>query len=85
MFSHRNGRAYSAKFVGLDYRFLGSHNVYKQALYQCVLRARLGCTEVKLGLTATIEKKKLGATVVPQRGFVKMEDHFAVDQMRWAS
>ena len=86
MFSHRNGPAYSAKFVGLDYRFLGSHNVYKQALYQCVLRARsLGCTEVKLGLTATIEKKKLGATVMPQRGFVKMEDHFALDQMRWAS
>ena len=58
----------------------------RQALYQCVLRARsLGCTEVKLGLTATIEKKKLGAMVMPQRGFVKMEDHFAVDQMRWAS
>ena len=86
MFSHRNGPAYSAKFVGLDYRFLGSHNVYKQALYQCVLRARsLGCTEVKLGLTATIEKKKLGAEVLSQRGFVKMEDHFALDQMRWAS
>ena len=86
MFSHRNGPAYSAKFVGLDYRFLGSHNVYKQALYQCVLRARsLGCTEVKLGLTATIEKKKLGAEVLSQHGFVKMEDHFAVDQMRWAS
>jgi len=86
MFSHRNGAVYSAKFVGLDYRFLGSHNVYKQALYQCVLRARvLGCSDVKLGLTATIEKKKLGAVVVPQRGFVKMEDHFTMDQMRWAS
>lgn len=86
MFSHRNGAVYSAKFVGLDYGFNGSHNVYKQALYQCVLRAReLGCSEVKLGLTATIEKKKLGASVIPQRGFVKMDDHFTIDQMRWAS
>lgn len=86
MFSHRNGPRYAAKFVGMDYRYLGSHKIYKQVLYQTVMRAAtLGCSEIQLGLTATLEKKKLGAQVRAQYGFVRMEDHFALDALQWAS
>jgi len=86
MFSHRNGPRYAAKFVGLDYRYLDSHKVYKQVLYRTVMRAsELGCTEIQLGLTATLEKKKLGASVFPQAGFVRMENHFMMDALQWAS
>ena len=86
MFSHRNGPRYAAKFVGLDYRYLDSHKVYKQVLYRTVMRAaELGCTEIQLGLTATLEKKKLGASVLPQVGYVRMESHFMMDALQWAS
>src|SRR5690606_37943200 len=40
MFSHFQGDVYTASFVGLDYRYLESHKVYKQILYRTVVRAR---------------------------------------------
>lgn len=81
MFSHyRPGGVYSAGFVGLDYRLLETHKVYKQILYRTVERAAaLGCRRLELGFTAGLEKRKVGAVAVPSFGYALIRDSFNLD------
>ncbi len=76
-FSYVHDGNYNFLIVGMDYDYLHSHNVYKQILWQTVLRARqLNCKHINLGLTASQNKRKFGAAVVPQLAFVQAEDTF---------
>lgn len=80
MFSYFPGEVYTASFVGLDYRFLESHKVYKQILYRTVVRAReLGASYLQLGFTAGLEKRKVGALKRPTYGFAMILDHYNLD------
>ncbi len=75
LFSYINGSVYNALAVGLDYRYVKSHNTYKQVLYQSVKRAsQLSCTKLDLAYTAEMVKKKIGAKVENQYAFVQMDD-----------
>lgn len=79
MFSHFEGRTYHAMFVGLDYAFVDSHNVYKQVLYQTTMRARaLDATRLDLAFTAKLAKRKIGAHPQPTFAYVQIMDHFNV-------
>ena len=77
MFSHFEGGAYHAMFVGLDYDFVSSHNIYKQILYQTAMRAHaLAATRLDLAFTARLAKRKIGAQAQPTYAFVRLSDHF---------
>lgn len=83
LFSYNDGHSYAAKFIGLDYNFVRSHNIYKQSLYLALLRAKeLGLSPLKLGLTASLEKKKLGATVVQPMGYLQADTFYHIDEIQ---
>ncbi len=78
MFSFLNHGVYNALLVGLDYEHLWQHNIYKQILFQSVLRAKeLNCNSVDLAYTAELEKKKVGASVQPAYAYVMALEHYS--------
>ena len=78
LFSYRNGAVYNALLVGLDYDKVYSDNCYKQMLYQSVLRAKaLGCQKLDLAYTAEMEKKKVGATICCEYGYIQAREHLS--------
>ena len=61
-----------------------SHNkdfrVYRQTLYQLVLRARtLGALKVSLGFAAAVEKKKVGAIQIQAYAYIHSKDTFNME------
>src|SRR5690606_13385988 len=75
-----SANGYTVLIIGMDYDYLESHKVYKQALYQVVQRAKgVGANKVFLGFSAAIEKKKLGATIIPKIAFVQPNDNYNLE------
>ena len=76
MFSHFEGHAYNAMFVGLDHDHIQSHNVYKQILYRTVVRARArGAQRLDLAFTAKLAKRKVGARPQPAYAYIQLMEH----------
>lgn len=76
-FCHQLNKNYYPMLVGLDYEVNASHKVYKQMLYQVVMRAiKLNCERVFFGLSADTEKKKLGAQQCSRIGFISILDNY---------
>jgi hypothetical protein len=49
--------------IGLDYRYVESHGLYRQCLWQALTRAHArGAKRVCFGVGAPVEKERLGAT-----------------------
>ncbi|MFT3775190.1 MAG: aminotransferase class I/II-fold pyridoxal phosphate-dependent enzyme [Minicystis sp.] len=74
---HKHGDHYGAFLCGVDYAHVHTHGAYRQLLYQTVRRARdLGMKTVHLGMTADMEKLRIGTT--PQRTcvYVQARDHW---------
>lgn len=62
VFCHTGSEAYIPMIIGIDYTFNKEFNIYRQALFQAVLRAKqLGKKRILLGFSAGTEKQKLGA------------------------
>ncbi|MEQ9301888.1 MAG: bifunctional aminotransferase class I/II-fold pyridoxal phosphate-dependent enzyme/GNAT family N-acetyltransferase [Cyclobacteriaceae bacterium] len=82
-FCHKNCiGAYSGMFVGLDYNYVYKYGAYRQGLYQTVKRAKaLSAPRVNLGVSATIEKKKMGAKVYPRVAYVNAKDNFIMEMI----
>jgi hypothetical protein len=71
-------RHYAPMIVGLDYEFVRSHHAYRQALRQCLLRARaLGSRMVLLGMGAGLEKRRFGAHAQSRVAFAQASDHYS--------
>jgi hypothetical protein len=71
-------RHYAPMIVGLDYRFVRSHGAYRQALRQCLLRARaLGSRMILLGMGAALEKRRFGAHAQQRVAFAQASDHYS--------
>ena len=81
MFSYKNsGQTYVPAFIGMDYTHVKDFNVYRQLLYQTILRAKqLRVEKIDFGLTAAFEKRKLGATVIPKVCYVQAKDNFSLE------
>ena len=72
---YRSGDAYIPMIIGLDYTFNKAYNIYRQALYQIVLRAmRLRKKKILLGFGAATEKKKLGAKPTVVHAYIHSKD-----------
>ncbi len=68
--------------IGLDYSYNKEYKVYRQALYQLVMRAKmLGKKKVHLGFSATVEKKKLGAAIFPTYAFMQIRDSYNAEAL----
>lgn len=83
MFCYKNyNTTYVPEFVGMDYGYAKDFNVYRQLLYQTILRAKkLNFAQIDFGLTASFEKKKLGASVAPKVCYIQAKDNFSLELM----
>jgi len=71
---------YSSLIMGLNYDYVESMNLYKQAIYQLVKRGNaLNKEKVFLGYSADYEKQKYGANTIPVYGFIKLDDMFNME------
>ena len=69
---------YNFLLSGIDYNYLGQ-NIYPQILWQIVRRAKqLNLKSVNLGLTASQNKRKIGASCINQVSFVQIQDKFGM-------
>jgi predicted N-acyltransferase len=82
-FNYRNeAGVYTFLLIGMDYRFLEKYNIYRQTIYRTLQRANtLGYKTLRLGISATIEKKKFGAEVQPKIAYVQIKDNFNMEQI----
>ncbi|MFD2834743.1 GNAT family N-acetyltransferase [Gramella sp. AN32] len=85
MFCYKNSNnIYTPAVVGMDYEFSREYNVYRQLLYQTILRAReVGSTRIDFGLTAGFEKRKVGARVLQKCAYLQTRDNFALEALDW--
>jgi 7-keto-8-aminopelargonate synthetase-like enzyme len=77
VFCHKTRDTYMPVIMGLDYRYQREYKIYRQMLFQLVLRGKvLGCKQVNLGFSATTEKKKVSALPVPTFGYMQVKDSY---------
>jgi 7-keto-8-aminopelargonate synthetase-like enzyme len=83
MFCYKNsGKTYCPAFIGMDYEYLGKYQVYRQALYQTLKRAnQIQFSKIDFGFSATFEKKKIGARIIPKVGYVQAKDNFNLEMI----
>ena len=79
-FSYKTNKLYAPMIIGIDYNYLISHSIYRQALYQLIYRANsLGIQNVNLGFAADIEKKKFGCETLKLYAYTQIQDHFNME------
>jgi 7-keto-8-aminopelargonate synthetase-like enzyme len=77
VFCHKTTDIYTPAIMGLDYCYQKEYKVYRQMLFQLVLRGKaLGCKHINLGFSATTEKKKLSALPIPTFGYMQAKDSY---------
>lgn len=84
MFSYKNSRnVYVPELIGMDYAAGEGFNLYRQLLYQTIKRAReLQIERIDFGISATFEKKKLGASIIQKVAYVQARDNYAMELMQ---
>jgi 7-keto-8-aminopelargonate synthetase-like enzyme len=71
---------YCPLFMGLNYEYLNSHHIYKQAVYQCVKRGNdLKKAKIFLGFSADFEKQKYLADSIKKIAFIKFDDNYNIE------
>lgn len=82
-FCHKNCQnVYSGMFVGMDYEYVYKYGVYRQGLYQTVKRAQQsGASKVNLGISASLEKKKVGSKLYPRVAYLNTKDNFIMEMI----
>jgi hypothetical protein len=82
-FCHKNAnKIYSPMLIGMDYTYLMEYGVYRQTLYQVIKRANaLRCEKINFGISAAIEKQRVGAKVHPRVGYYQAKDNYAMAMM----
>lgn len=73
---------YTPLALGLDYRYVYSHGLYRTMLWQGARRARAhGAGRLYLGVGAPLEKRRVGAHVVPQVAYMQAISHDNMDEL----
>lgn len=83
MLCYKNAsHTYVPAFVGIDYGYLTKFHTYRQLLYQTIKRAiDLKSKHIDLGMTASFEKRKLGATITEKFAYIQMADNYTLELM----
>ena len=80
VFCYKTKNTYTPLLIGLDYSYKFSHKNYKQAVYQIAKRASyLGVRKVFYGITASVEKRRIGARAIPKSVFVQLQDSYNME------
>lgn len=81
MFCYKNNnKTYVPSLVGMDYDYLDSYQTYRQLLYQTIKRAiQINFRHVDLGMTASFEKRKLGASVEEKFAYIQTSDNYTLE------
>lgn len=82
MFCYKNNGSltYVPSLVGIDYDHLDKYQTYRQLLYQTIKRAiDLNFKHIDFGLTASFEKRKLGAIVEEKHAYVQTSDNYTLE------
>lgn len=81
MFCYNNGcQVYVPAFVGMDYDILEEFSTYRQLLYRTIERAIvLKIPKIDFGMTASFEKRKLGAEVHEKYAYLHTRDNFILE------
>lgn len=80
VFNYKAGPIYAPIVIGIDYTHNKAFRIYRQALYQLVLRAQeLNVQKVCLGFAATVEKKKVGAAQIQAYAYIHSRDTFNME------
>ncbi|WP_224241951.1 bifunctional aminotransferase class I/II-fold pyridoxal phosphate-dependent enzyme/GNAT family N-acetyltransferase [Hyalangium gracile] len=76
--AHKQDGHYGGFLCGVDYQYVYSHGAYRQLLYQAVRRAmELRMNTVHLGMTADMEKFRLGSVAQRTCVYLQARDHFS--------
>lgn len=79
-FTCRTAESYCGVLLGMDYRYSQKYKVYKQILFEAIMRARaLNKKRIYLGLTSAQEKRKYGARINPRVGYLQTQDNFKLE------
>lgn len=82
IFCCKTSDAYIPLIIGIDYTFNREFGIYRQALYQLVLRAsQLERKKIFLGFSATIEKKKVGAKPIKTFAYMHTIDSYNMEAL----
>lgn len=73
---------YVPLLIGMDYDYVVDYKVYKQMLYQLVQHAKKSeFNEMHLGFSASFEKKKIGADVIPTTAYIQTKDNYSIEKI----
>lgn len=79
---YKTKTTYIPLYAGLDYKYLKSHQNYRQLTYQAVKRAiELKKESVIFGYSASIEKRKFGAETIEQVAYFQTVDTYKFDKL----
>ena len=83
MFCYKNlNHTYVPNYIGMDYKYSEKYQIYRQLLFQTIKRAhKLKFKKIDFGMTASFEKKKIGATVIPKFSYVQARDNFSLEMI----
>lgn len=81
MFCYKNTpNAYVPELIGMDYNWAKEYHLYRQLLFQTIKRAnQLGISNIDFGLSATFEKRKLGASIIPKVAYIQARDNYVLE------
>jgi predicted N-acyltransferase len=83
LFCYKNtAHTYVPSLIGMDYSYAKKFQLYRQLLFQAIKRAReLNFNKIDFGVSATFEKRKLGATIIPKVAYIQARDNFSMELM----
>ena len=72
--------SYVPAFIGMDYKYLKEFHTYRQLLYQTIKRSiNMKYRYIDLGMTASFEKRKLGAVVEEKCAYIQTSDNYTLE------
>jgi predicted N-acyltransferase len=83
MFCYKNNNhTYVPELIGMDYKWAKEYQLYRQLLFQTIKRANaLQFKKIDFGVSASFEKRKLGAQIIPKVAYVQARDNYAMEVM----
>jgi 7-keto-8-aminopelargonate synthetase-like enzyme len=83
LFCYKNtNHTYVPALIGMDYSYAKEYQLYRQLLFQTIRRTHeLNLNKIDFGISATFEKRKLGAVVIPKVAYIQARDNFSMELM----
>lgn len=81
MFCYKNSsHTYVPALIGMNYGVAKELHLYRQLLFQTIKRAyALKVSEIDFGVSASFEKRKLGAVVLPKVAYIQSRDNYGME------